>query len=156
MITNRDCNGIDWCRRRLMACWYGRGYARNCWCGGYQTSGNRHWEGAGKRVIWQLHNRGIKNYIRLQLWVNRVGFASTGPACFHWLALVSGSRPSGLLLDIYTIQKRENIIGSNLDFYPLNFVYKSVQHNLSAMEKTSSEMNQSKSTQSEEFGAHRY
>lgn len=41
-----------------------------------------------------------------------VGFASTGPTCLYWLALVPGSCPSCLLLRLsassYTIHKQEN------------------------------------------------
>lgn len=43
MITNRYCNGIHWCRFRLITRWY----ACNCWSGGCQTrsiSGNILWD----------------------------------------------------------------------------------------------------------------
>lgn len=175
--------------KRLMARWHDRCYARNCWSDDYQTNSNRHWRGCGesKQVNWQLCDGGLKMTLLSSAWAwscwtacwalsslssrpvsgsisgftnNFIAFALVRPACFRWLALAPGNRPSGVFFwfwhqNITTIQKQENIISFNLKFYALNSTYRSVQHNLSVVEKNSIEIDQSKSRQSDEFGGHR-
>lgn len=152
--------------RRLMARWHDRCYARNCWCDDYQNNSNRHWRGVWWKYASKLTvvRWGIKNDItlislglelldcllnivviiitcclRLHFWDYMVAFALVRPACFRWLALAPGNRPSGVFLwwhqNISTIQKQENIIDFNLKFYALNSTYRSVQHNMSFVEK---------------------